>query len=106
VLSELARDGRPVRATAWERMPELEGLPEYQDAVVGCWQWTSAGMYYAAGVNVRPYRDESVTVYAGRPRGRGVPSCFPSMPDGAQVRNTLTLKRLSGPRDMWPEFRR
>jgi len=30
----------------------------------------------------------------------------PSMLDGAQVRNTLTLKRLSGLRDMWPEFRR
>jgi hypothetical protein len=28
------------------------------------------------------------------------------MLDGAQVRNTLTLKRLSGLRDMWPEFRR
>jgi hypothetical protein len=63
VLTELARDGRPVRPTAWERIPELEGPQEYQDAVVGFWQWTSAGMYYAAGVNVRPYRDESVTVY-------------------------------------------
>jgi hypothetical protein len=30
----------------------------------------------------------------------------PTMLDGAQVRNTLTLKRLSGLSDMWPGFRR
>ena len=64
VLTELAQDGRPVRRKTWERIPELEGLPEYQDPVVGFWQWTSAGMYNSAGVNVRPaYRDESVIVY-------------------------------------------
>ena len=179
VLTELASDGRPVRRKTWERIPELEGLPEYQDAVVGFWQWTSAGMYNAAGVNVRPaYRDESVIVYTptghmavvylpppGRkpfaaatptvdearnawqasvsyfgtylvqPKSRQVfhyqlaaanPTAVggsfmrnfeikgsevtllfpPSMLDGAQVRNTLTLKRLSGLRDMWPDFRR
>jgi len=64
VLTELGPDGRPIRRKTWQRIPELEGLPEYQDAVVGFWQWTSAGMYNAAGVNVRPaYRDESVIVY-------------------------------------------
>jgi hypothetical protein len=25
--------------------------------------------------------------------------------DGQQVRNTLTLKRLAGVKDMWPDFR-
>src|SRR5688572_14404656 len=64
VLTELGPNGMPTRRKTWERIPELEGLPEYQDAVVGFWQWTSAGMYNAAGVNVRPaYRDESVIVY-------------------------------------------
>ena len=179
VLTELGPNGMPTRRKTWERIPELEGLPEYQDAVVGFWQWTSAGMYNAAGVNVRPaYRDESVIVYTptghmavvylpppGRkpfaaatptveearnawqlsvsyfgtylvqPKSRQVfhyqlaaanPTAVggsfmrnfeikgsevtllfpPSMLDGAQVRNTLTLKRLSGLRDMWPEFKR
>ena len=179
VLTELGPNSMPTRRKTWERIPELEGLPEYQDAVVGFWQWTSAGMYNAAGVNVRPaYRDESVIVYTptghmavvylpppGRkpfaaatptveearnawqlsvsyfgtylvqPKSRQVfhyqlaaanPTAVggsfmrnfeikgsevtllfpPSMLDGAQVRNTLTLKRLSGLRDMWPEFKR
>ena len=30
----------------------------------------------------------------------------PTMLDGAQVRNTLTLKRLAGFGEMWPDFRR
>jgi hypothetical protein len=179
VLTELAQDGQPIRRKTWQRIPELEGLPEYQDPVVGFWQWTSAGLYNAAGVNVRPaYRDESVIVYTptghmavvylpppGRkpfaaatptvdearnawqasvsyfgtylvqPKSRQVfhyqlaaanPTAVggsfmrnfelkgsevtllfpPTVLDGAQVRNTLTLKRLSGLRDMWPDFRR
>jgi lipocalin-like protein len=179
VLTELAPDGRPVRRKTWERIPELEGLPAYQEPAIGFWQWTSAGMYNAAGVNLRPaYRDESVIVYTptghmavvylpppGRkpfvgptptvdearnawqasvsyfgtylvqPKSRQVyhyqlaaanPTAVggsfvrnfdingsevtlrfpPTMLDGAQVRNTLTLKRLAGLGDMWPDFRR
>jgi hypothetical protein len=30
----------------------------------------------------------------------------PTTLDGQQVRNTLTLKRLAGVRDMWPDFPR
>jgi hypothetical protein len=30
----------------------------------------------------------------------------PTTLDGQQVRNLLTLKRLAGVREMWPEFRR
>lgn len=64
VLTELTSDGRPLTRTSWERIPELEGLPEYQEAVVGFWQWTAAGLYNASGVNLRPaYRDASVIVY-------------------------------------------
>jgi hypothetical protein len=179
VLTELDPGGQPVCRKTWERLPELEALAEYQDPVVGFWQWTSAGLYNAAGVNVRPaYRDESVIVYtpsghmavvylpppgrkpfaaatptveearsawqasvsyfgtylvqpksrqvfhyqlaAANPaavggwfmrnfdiRGSEVTLLFPpSMLDGTQVRNTLTLKRLAGLSDMWPGFRR
>ena len=179
VLSELGQDGRPVNRKTWERIPELEGLPEYQDPVVGFWQWTSAGLYNAAGVNVQPaYRDASVIVYTptghmavvylpppGRkpfagaaptvdearnawqasvsyfgtyivqPKSRQVfhyqlaaanPTAVggsfmrnfemhgsevtlrfpPTTLNGVQVRNTLTLKRLAGLKEMWPEFRR
>jgi hypothetical protein len=179
VLTELAQDGRPIRRKTWQRVPELEGLPEYQDPVVGFWQWTSAGIYNVAGVNVQPaYRDESVIVYtptghmavvylpppgrkpfagptptvdearsawqasvsyfgtylvqpksrqvyhyqlaAANPTavggwfmrnfeidGQGVTLRFPPTTlNGAQVNNTLTLKRLAGLREMWPDFRR
>jgi hypothetical protein len=30
----------------------------------------------------------------------------PTMLDGQQVRNMLTLKRLAGVREMWPDFKR
>jgi hypothetical protein len=30
----------------------------------------------------------------------------PTTLNGQQVRNTLTLKRLAGVKEMWPEFRR
>ena len=179
VLTEMSPDGRPASRTTWERIPELEGLPTYQDPVVGFWQWTSAGLYDASSVNLRPaYRDASVIVYTPTghmavlylpPPGRkpfagpaptvdearnawqGSVSYFgtyivqpksqtvfhyqlgaanptavggsfvrnfeingsqvtlrfpPTTLNGQQVRNTLTLKRLAGLSDMWPEFRR
>ena len=179
VMSELGPDGRPVSRKTWQRIPELEGLPAYQDPVVGFWQWTSAGLYNSAGVNIQPaYRDESVIVYtptghmavvylpppgrkpfagatptvdearnawqasvsyfgtyivqpksqavfhyqlaAANPtavggsfmrnfqiNGEQVTLLFPpTTSNGQQVRNTLTLKRLAGLTDMWPEFRR
>ncbi len=57
-------DARPVSRTTWDRIPELEALPDYQHDVIGFWQWTAAGLYTATGVNVRPaYRDASVIVY-------------------------------------------
>lgn len=177
VLTE-ALDGAPVMRAIWQRIPELEALPEYQQPVVGFWQWTSAGLYNAAGQNLRPaYRDASVIVYtptghmavlylgppgrkpfagptptpeearaawqgsvsyygtyivqpktrtmfhyqlgAANPTAVGgsfmrnfelnepqVKLIFPETAlDGQQVRNTLTLKRLAGVKDMWPDFR-
>jgi hypothetical protein len=179
VLTDLSSEGTPVMRMTWERIPELEALPDYQDPVVGFWQWTAAGLYNAAGVNVQPAnRDASVIVYTptghmavlylgppGRmpfagptptvdeargawlgsvsyygtyivqPKSRtmfhyqlaaanptAVGGSFmrnfeingsqvklifpPTMLNGQQVRNTLTLKRLAGLRDMWPDFRR
>jgi Lipocalin-like domain len=63
VLTESA-DGRPLQRTTWQRIPDLEALPDYQRDVVGFWQWTSAGLYDASGANVREAsRDPSVIVY-------------------------------------------
>lgn len=63
VLTE-SSGGHPVSRTTWDRIPELEALPDYQRDVVGFWQWTAAGLYNGSGVNVRPaYRDASVIVY-------------------------------------------
>ncbi len=179
VLTDMSSDGLPVMRATWERIPELEALPEYQEPVVGFWQWTAAGLYNAAGVNLQPaYRDASVIVYTPTghmavlylgPQGRkpfagptptseearsawqgsvsyygtyivqpksrtmfhyqlgaanptAVGGSFmrnfeidgsqvmlifpPTMLNGQQVRNTLTLKRLAGVKDMWPGFRR
>lgn len=179
VLTELASGGRPVARMIWERIPELEALPAYQESVVGFWQWTSAGLINSTGAMVRPaYRDASVIVYTatghmavlylpppGRKRfggptptvdearaamqgsvsyfgtyivqpksqavfhyqlGAAAPTAVggsfmrsfelngaqvtlrfpPTTLNGAQVRNVLTLKRLSGLAEMWPEFRR
>src|ERR1051325_39699 len=169
----------PVMRATWQRIPELEALPDYQQPVVGFWQWTGAGLYNAAGVNLQPaFRDASVIVYTPTghmavlylpPPGRkpfagatptpeeaaaawqGSVSYFgtyivqpntrtmfhyqmsaanptavggwfmrnfevngaevrlifpPTTLNGQQVRNMLTLKRLAGVREMWPEFRR
>jgi hypothetical protein len=64
VLTERTPEGRTLSRTLWERIPELEALPNYQEGVVGFWQWTAAGLYNASGVNIRPaQRDASVIVY-------------------------------------------
>jgi hypothetical protein len=61
--NQLIVSGAAARAT-WQRIPELEALPDYQEPVVGFWQWTAAGLYNAAGVNLQPAsRDASVIVY-------------------------------------------
>lgn len=61
--SQLILTNAATRAT-WQRIPELEALPEYQEPVVGFWQWTAAGLYSTAGVNLQPAsRDASVIVY-------------------------------------------
>jgi len=179
VLTDTQAEGRPMMKTTWQRIPELEALPDWQEPVVGFWQWTAAGLYDAAGTNLQPaHRDASVIVYTptghmavlylpppGRkpfagptptieeargawqgsvsyygtyivqPRSRtmfhyqlaaanptAVGGSFmrnfevngpqvklifpPTMLNGQQVRNTLTLKRLAGLLDMWPEFNR
>ena len=61
--SQLIVTDAATRAT-WQRIPELEALPDYQEPVVGFWQWTAAGLYTATGVNLQPAsRDASVIVY-------------------------------------------
>jgi len=175
VLTETGADGRPASLTTWQRIPELEALPAYQEGIVGFWQWTGASLLNASGANVRPAsRDPSVIVYTptghmavlylpppGRkpfagptptvdearaalqgsvsyfgtyivqPKSRAVfhyqlgavnPAAVggsfmrnfeiagaevtllfpPTTLNGEQVRNTLTLKRLSGVAEMWP----
>jgi len=64
VLTDVGASQRPQMRSTWTRIPDLEALPEYQQPVVGFWQWTAAGLYNAAGVNVQPaYRDASTIVY-------------------------------------------
>jgi hypothetical protein len=64
VITETPAAGGPVTRTTWDRIPELEALPDYQRDGVGMWQWVSAGLFNARDENVRPaYRDESLIVY-------------------------------------------
>ena len=64
VITETPAPGGPVTRTTWDRIPELEALPDYQRDGVGMWQWVSAGLFNARDENVRPaYRDESLIVY-------------------------------------------
>ena len=64
VITEAAVAGGPVSRTTWDRIPDLEALPEYQRDGVGMWQWVSAGLFNNKDENVRPaYRDESLIVY-------------------------------------------
>jgi hypothetical protein len=175
VLTESGSGNRPGYRTTWQRIPELEALPSYQEEIVGFWQWTGAGLFNASGINVREAsRDPSIIVYTPTghmavlylpPPGRkpfaasaptvdeargalqGSVSYFgtyivqpkskavfhyqlgavnpaavggsfmrnfemagaqvtllfpPTTVNGEQVRNTLTLKRLSGLAEMWP----
>jgi len=174
----LTESSPPMRNT-WERVVELEALPDYQRDVIGFWQWVSAGLFNPKGDNLQSAsRDASVIVYtpAGLmaviylpPPGRkpiagtrptpeearallqGAPTYFgpyfvhpkssavihyqighpdpgavgnallrnfeikasqltlrfpPTMLNGQEVRNVVTLKRLSGLADLWPEFHR
>jgi hypothetical protein len=177
IVTESAPDGAPVSRTTWERIPELEGLPDYQRDVVGFWQWMSAGLFNDSGTMVQPTsRDPSVILYTPTghmavlylpPPGRkpfagpaptveearaamqGAVSYFgtyfvqpksktvshyqlgaqnpaavggsftrnfeidgaeltlrfpPTMLNGQRVRNVITLRRLSGLGDMWPDY--
>lgn len=64
VLTESAPAAGPVSRLGWERLPELEALPTYQQDVVGFWQWVSAGQVNSSGVMVQPTRrDPSAIVY-------------------------------------------
>jgi hypothetical protein len=64
VITEAAAAGGAVTRATWDRIPELEALPDYQRDAVGMWQWVSAGLFNAKDENVRPaYRDESLIVY-------------------------------------------
>jgi hypothetical protein len=64
VITEAAVAGGPVSRATWDRIPDLEALPDYQRDAVGMWQWVSAGLFNARDENVRPaYRDESLIVY-------------------------------------------
>ena len=64
VITEAAVAGLPVTRTTWERIPDLEALPDYLREGIGMWQWVSAGLFNAKDENVRPaYRDESLIVY-------------------------------------------
>jgi hypothetical protein len=178
VLTESGENGRPVARTTWQRIPELEALPSYQEGIVGFWRWTGAGLFNAGGANVREAsRDPSVIVYTAtghmavlylpppgrkpfagpdptvdearaalqgsvsyfgtyvvQPKSRAVfhyqlgavnPAAVggsfmrnfemegkrvtllfpPTTLNGEQVRNTLTLERLSGLPEMWPTWR-
>jgi hypothetical protein len=68
VLTERTSEGRPVTRMTWERIPELEGLPDYQEGVVGFWQWTAAGLYNASGVNLRPAHNSRLRLHLFRLR--------------------------------------
>jgi hypothetical protein len=64
-LTEPSSPGRPMRRVVWRRNEELEGLPPYQEAVIGFWRWENAGMVSLSGQMVQPTtpRDASVIVY-------------------------------------------
>jgi hypothetical protein len=64
VLTESSPANQPSRRTTWERVAELEALPDYQRDAVGFWQWQSAGLVDNSGKMMQPAsRDESVIVY-------------------------------------------
>jgi hypothetical protein len=64
VITESGVAASPVTRTTWDRIPDLEALPDYQRDAVGMWQWVSAGLFNAKDENVRPaFRDESLIVY-------------------------------------------
>jgi hypothetical protein len=65
ILTESAPAGGPIARMTWERIPDLEALPDYQRDVIGFWQWVSAGTFADGGTRVQEAsRDASVIVYA------------------------------------------
>lgn len=64
VLTESAPGAGVISRATWQRLSELEALPEYQQGVVGFWQWVSAGLVNTSGTMVQPAsRDSSVILY-------------------------------------------
>ena len=64
VLTQAASAIAPASRSTWERVAELEALPDYQRAAIGFWHWQSAGLVDNGGKVVQPAsRDASVIVY-------------------------------------------
>jgi hypothetical protein len=64
VLSQEASAIAPASRTTWQRVPELEALPDYQRDAIGFWRWQDAGLVDTDGKMVQPAsRDASVIVY-------------------------------------------
>jgi hypothetical protein len=64
VLTQAASPIAPASRTTWERVAELEALPDYQRDAIGFWHWQSAGLVDNSGKMMQPAsRDASVIVY-------------------------------------------
>ena len=64
VLTQEASAIAPASRSAWQRVPELEALPDYQRDAIGFWRWQDAGLVDNDGKMVQPAsRDASVIVY-------------------------------------------
>ena len=64
VLTQEASAIAPASRTTWQRVPELEALPDYQRDAIGFWRWQDAGLVDTDGKMVQPAsRDASVIVY-------------------------------------------
>lgn len=64
VLTQAASAIAPASRTTWERVAELEALPDYQRDAIGFWHWRSAGLVDNSGKMMQPAsRDASVIVY-------------------------------------------
>ena len=89
---------------------DAQGPAAGTQPLVGTWQLS--GLEQAAAVHYQLAAANPTAVGGSFMRnfelkGSEVTLLFPpTMLDGAQVRNTLTLKRLAGLGEMWPDFRR
>jgi hypothetical protein len=64
VLTQAASAIAPASRATWERVAELEALPDYQRDAIGFWHWQSAGLVDNSGKMMQPAsRDASVIVY-------------------------------------------